>query len=192
MGSAMTSSTIECGRPDGRQQQRKPYQKPTLIKLGRRAEPISTIGTAQDQPAQVGNRNVQEADLRNRRALVVDDDGLFREILRNDLESSGFNVATAADGAEAFRVIPQFSPDVVVMDVRMPGENGYRICRAIKELGSHGMDAAPKIVLLTGRRVDEDPEREAILLDFARADAMLYKPCDPSVLRETIARVLKT
>jgi len=80
----------------------------------------------------------------------------------------------------------------VVMDVIMPGENGYRVCRALKELGSHGMDAAPKIVLLTGRRVDDDPEREAILLEFARADAMLYKPCDPQRIRETIAKLLQT
>lgn len=128
--------------------------------------------------------------MNDQRVLVVDDDKFMRRFLRDSLEASGFQVETAADGNEAFRIIPAFNPAIVVMDVIMPGENGYRVCRAIKELGSHGMDAVPKVVLLTGRRVDEDATREEVLLGFSQADAMLYKPCDAKRLIETIARVL--
>jgi two-component system response regulator RstA len=124
------------------------------------------------------------------RVLLVDDDKLLRQILRDSLEASGFEVATAGDGDEALRFIPEFNPDVIVMDVMMPGENGYRVCKAIKDLGSKGMDAPPKIVLLTGRRVDDEPEREAMFLQFSQADAMLYKPCEPTQVIATIARVL--
>lgn len=128
--------------------------------------------------------------MNNTRVLVVDDDKLLRQILGDGLRHSGFQVATAVDGNDAFHVIPEFNPDVIVMDVVMPGENGYRVCRAIKELGSHGIGASPKVILLTSRRVDDDPEREALLLQFSQADAMLYKPCDAARLVAAIGRVL--
>lgn len=139
-----------------------------------------------------GRRTEAPMDTTKTRVLVVDDDRFLQQFLRDNLEEAGFQVATAADGRAAFLVIPEFNPDVVVMDVIMPGENGYRVSRALKELGSHATDAAPKIILLTSRRVDDDPEREAMLLSFSRADAMLYKPCDPAHLRETISRLLAT
>jgi len=176
----------------GEQPRKKAYQKPTLTKLG----PYSDTMTSEAAPRTSSTGSVDDGldhvAKRRTRVLLVDDEKLMLQILRDDLEECGFQVATAANGGDAFRLVPEFNPDVVVMDVIMPGENGYRVCRALKELANHGMDAAPKIVLLTGRRVDDDPEREAILLEFARADAMLYKPCDPVRLREAIVRLLET
>ena len=186
----MTPATPVSGWLGEKPPQRRPYQKPTLIRYGRRKDLTSAGWAAQEPTDRGGDRAPQAIDMRNLRVLVVDDDALLRRILRDDLESSGFHVATAGDGGEAFRMIPEFNPDVVVMDVIMPGENGYRVSRAIKELGSHGMDTAPKIILLTSRRLDDDEAREEVLLGFSRADAMLYKPCDQALLLETIARVL--
>ena len=51
---------------------------------------------------------------------------------------------------------------------RLQGDQGSRL---------QGYGCPPKIVLLTGRRVDDEPEREAMFLQFSQADAMLYKPC---------------
>ena len=124
------------------------------------------------------------------RALVVDDDRLIRQILSDALGSAGYEVQTAGNGEVALKAMPKFRPDVVVLDVIMPGENGYRICRAIKELGSKGTAVVPRVVLLTSRRVDDDAEREQVLLGFSQADIMLYKPCDPPRLLEVLAKLL--
>jgi len=124
------------------------------------------------------------------RVLVVDDDNLMRQMVRDDLAAAGYEVEIAGDGNEALSVIPTFTPDVVVLDVIMPGENGYRVCRAIKEQASEGTGAVPRVVLLTGRRVDDEADREQVLLGFSHADAMLYKPCEPAHLRDAIAKLL--
>jgi len=131
-----------------------------------------------------------ESDLRNRRILVVDDDEFARRLLRETLEGAGYQVRTAVDGNEAFHAIPGFEPDVLVMDVIMPGENGYRVCRSIKELGAHGMVPAPKVLLLTARRVDDEVERESVLLNFSQADGMMYKPFDPDLLLARVTELL--
>ena len=124
------------------------------------------------------------------RILVVDDDKLIRTMLQDGLSAAGYQVQTASDGAEAFKAIPAFEPEAIVLDVIMPGENGYRVCRAIKELASKGTGAVPRIVLLTSRRVDDDAEREEVLLGFSHADAMLYKPCDTPRLLEVLSKLL--
>ena len=152
------------------------------VDSGRKAPP--------DRPAQSTSGSHNRLAESNTRVLVVDDDKFIRTVLQLHLEECGFQVKTASDGNEAFRMVPGFAPHVVVMDVIMPGSNGYRVSRSIKELGKHGMDAGPKIVLLTGRRVDDDSEREAMFLRFSQADAMLYKPCDPVRLVETISKLL--
>ena len=128
--------------------------------------------------------------MRKPRVLVVDDDNLIRTMLQDGLTAAGYQVETASNGAETFKAMPTFRPDVVVLDVIMPGENGYRVCRAIKELASKGTSAVPRIVLLTSRRVDDDAEREEVLLGFSRADLMLYKPCDAPRMLEALAKLL--
>jgi diguanylate cyclase (GGDEF)-like protein len=128
--------------------------------------------------------------VKNLRILVVDDDRLARKMVRDTLEEAGFQVRTAVDGTDAFRTIPGFDPHVIVMDIVMPGENGYRVCRSIKELGSHGMDPAPKVLLLTSRRVDDEAEREGVLLSFSQADGMMYKPFEPTALLDRVRELL--
>ncbi len=206
------------GKQTEKQPCKKPYQKPILTRYGRERD-LSTAGPCivrdpspgtnsghdpqrRTSPVEIratlelprleGDRRAEGTAMNSLRVLVVDDDRLLQQILRDDLEANGFQVATAADGSEAFCAIPEFNPDVVVIDVMRPAENGDRFCRAIKELGSHGIDAGPKIIFLTSRRLDDDDVRKEVLLGFSQADAMLSKPCDPAHLRETIARLLAT
>lgn len=171
---------------------KKPYQKPTLTEYGHQLD-LTTLGRSTIEPRHRSRTSrIDGTTGSNIRVLVVEDDTLLLQILREGLRESGFDVATAGDGNEAFRVIPRFNPAVIVVDVVMAGEKGYRVCRAIKKLGRHGMDVPPKIVLLTSRSVDDDPEREVLFLRSSQADAMLYKPCKPAHLRDTITRLLAT
>jgi len=124
------------------------------------------------------------------RVLIVDDDRLLTKMLEDGFSKAGYVVETAGNGDEAFRVLSTFEPDVVILDVIMPGENGYRVCRGIKERASEGTGPVPRIVLLTGRRVDDEAGREGVLLGFSHADAMLYKPCNPVRLLDVVAKLL--
>ena len=70
------------------------------------------------------------------RVLVVDDDKAVRESLRRSLEFNGYEVALAADGAEALAGIAGTSPDVVIMDVMMPRLDGIEATRALRTAGN--------------------------------------------------------
>jgi len=113
------------------------------------------------------------------RVLLVDDDKLAHRIVGNFLEANCFVVHSAFDGREALAALRTFAPDVLILDVVLPGENGYRVSRAIKTLASHipGLET-PKIVLATARSLADDPEREETMLGYSMADVMLYKPLD--------------
>src|SRR3954447_10993264 len=81
------------------------------------------------------------------RILLVDDDPALRELLRTTFEAGAVEVAEAEDAATARRYLMRSRRDVIVLDVRMPGEDGLSLCRALKdspEWRSIG------VVLLTG------------------------------------------
>jgi signal transduction histidine kinase len=75
----------------------------------------------------------------NRRILIVDDDVVLRSLARAALENDGFKVEEAGDGEEACRIFDACAPQLLVVDVVMPGMNGYELCRAIRNrpAGSH-------------------------------------------------------
>ncbi len=111
--------------------------------------------------------------------LVVDDDAQGRKLLRGVLHSLGCEVREAADGLEALRAVREETPDLVLLDVLMPGLDGYAVCKLLKS------DPATRllpIVILTA--LDQLPDRvKARELD---ADEYLTKPYQ---LTELVARV---
>jgi two-component system response regulator MprA len=111
------------------------------------------------------------------RVLVVDDDKAVRESLRRSLEFNGYDVALAADGAEALAGIAGASPDVVVMDVMMPRLDGIEATRALRTAGND----VPILVLTARDAVGDRVEG----LD-AGADDYLTKPF---ALEELLARL---
>jgi two-component system, OmpR family, response regulator MprA len=111
------------------------------------------------------------------RVLVVDDDRAVRESLRRSLEFNGYDVALAADGAEALAGIGTADPDVVVMDVMMPRLDGLEATRAMRSAG-HDLP----ILVLTARDAVGDRVEG---LD-AGADDYLTKPF---ALEELLARL---
>lgn len=82
--------------------------------------------------------------------LVVDDNPEIREIIRILLEAEGFSVAEAAEGDSAVRMAAEHPFDLIILDIMMPGPNGYQACRRLRELTN-----AP-ILFLSARTTDND------------------------------------
>jgi len=99
--------------------------------------------------------------------LVVDDDPPIRRMLQRTLEAEGYEVGTAADGAAALASMERSAPDLVVLDVAMPGLDGLAVCRRVRAKG-----LAVPILLLTAR---DEVEARVAGLD-AGADDYLTKP----------------
>jgi two-component system response regulator MprA len=111
------------------------------------------------------------------RVLVVDDEPAVREAVERALRLEGFEVALAADGAEAVRRLAVVRPDAVLLDVLMPGIDGLEVCRRMRHTG----DRTP-VLMLTAR--DAIGDRVAGL--DAGADDYLPKPF---ALEELLARL---
>jgi two-component system OmpR family response regulator len=85
------------------------------------------------------------------RLLVVDDEPNIRELLSASLRYAGFEVATAADGHQALALAASFRPDLLVLDVMMPGLDGFGVVRRLRQNGTH-----TPVVFLTARDAGDD------------------------------------
>src|SRR6516162_4664564 len=109
--------------------------------------------------------------------LVVDDDAPIRRMLERTLTAEGYAVESAADGGAALAAVERAVPDLVVLDVAMPGLDGLSVCRRLRRAG-----LGLPVLLLTAR--DAVSDRVAGL--DAGADDYLVKPFAP---QELLARV---
>jgi len=114
------------------------------------------------------------------RVLVVDDNRDAADSLAMMLELTGHEVRTAHDGEAALNEAARFTPDVVLLDIGMPGMNGYEVALRLRET-PHGRRA--RIVALTGWG-QEDDKRRAVDAGF---DQHLTKPVDPASLSTVLA-----
>jgi two-component system response regulator MprA len=109
--------------------------------------------------------------------LVVDDDGPIRRMLERTLSAEGYEVAGVSDGGEALAAVERSAPDLIILDVAMPGLDGLAVCRRLRAKG-----LGLPILLLTAR--DSVADRVDGL--DAGADDYLVKPFAPE---ELLARV---
>jgi two-component system response regulator MprA len=114
--------------------------------------------------------------------LLVDDDAPIRRMLERTLGAEGYDVSTAADGGSALAQIERSMPDVIVLDVAMPGLDGLAVTRRVRAKGLR-----VPILLLTAR--DALPERVAGL--DAGADDYLVKPFEIEELTARIRALLR-
>ncbi|HET6705181.1 MULTISPECIES: response regulator transcription factor [unclassified Amycolatopsis] len=115
------------------------------------------------------------------RVLVVDDDETVRDVVRRYLEVAGFTVDQAGDGAEGLARFGAHEPDLVVLDVMMPGINGLEVCRRLRQVSQ------VPIVMLTA--LGEEENRIAGLQ--LGADDYVTKPFSPKELALRVASVLR-
>ncbi|HVZ30929.1 MAG TPA: hybrid sensor histidine kinase/response regulator [Polyangiaceae bacterium] len=116
--------------------------------------------------------------------LVVDDNAQNRALARESLEDEGYEVVLAENGADALRAVEQERPDCVLLDVRMPGMDGFAVCAKIRAL-PEGADTP--VVFLTALR-DVDTFDEALR---AGGDDFLTKPVRPTELVLRVQAALK-
>lgn len=124
--------------------------------------------------------------MQERKILVADDDADLVETIRFRLKAEGYEVFIASNGWEALGAVYAVRPELVILDVLLPKENGYRVSATIKQDQQDGK--LPKklhVLLVTGRKIEGDPERAQKLADFSKADGVLYKPFD---LEELVKR----
>jgi excisionase family DNA binding protein len=121
-----------------------------------------------------------------KRVLVVDDEVGIRDVITESLSrrATPYEVVTAADGFEAGRLVATFRPDVVLLDLRMPGLDGFQVCRTIK---GDSETASTIVIAMTGYHTQET---EARILECG-AVRCLAKPIEPSAIGVAIDGVLE-
>jgi PAS domain S-box-containing protein len=116
--------------------------------------------------------------------LVIDDDRMTREYLNALLEHDGYSVEMASNGAEGLEMAARLLPDVILLDVIMPGMDGFDVCR---QLRTHPLLGEAPIILITAL-----DDRQARLHGFdAGADDFISKPFDRMELRARIRTTVR-
>jgi PAS domain S-box-containing protein len=114
-----------------------------------------------------------------RRVLVVDDNVDAALMLAALVKQFGHEVLTVHDGAQSLRVAETFRPEVILLDIGMPGMNGFEVARSLRE---QGITPAPRIVAVTGWGKAEDHERSR----EAGFDMHLVKPVEVSQIQQAL------
>lgn len=117
------------------------------------------------------------------RVLITDDDAGIRDLLRDQLEAAGFETKVARDGHEALDRIASFRPDAMVLDLSMPGLDGFGVLQSLQD------QAIRLPVLVLTARHDASDVRKAVSLG---ARDYLGKPFTEAQLKARIARLLRT
>ncbi len=116
-------------------------------------------------------------------ALIVDDSATERAILTGCLKEIGINVSIAITGEEALEKIKQINPDLILLDVVLPGRSGFEICRELK--GTEDTNKIPIILCST-----KGTEMDKFWGKKQGADAYIPKPIDQEELIRTVKQLI--
>jgi CheY-like chemotaxis protein len=123
--------------------------------------------------------------IERKRILIVDDDAFIRRPLEFILEEEGYEAVGASDGPECLRRVETDPPDLIFLDIMMPGLDGFTVCHTLK---NNPQFAHIPVILLSARGHDRDRERgrAAGALDF------ITKPYSPADLLQRVRKILAT
>ena len=115
--------------------------------------------------------------------LVVDDEYNIQEVLREFLESEGYEARTVGSGSEALQILSEFSPHIIFLDIRMPDIDGLQALRRIREI-----DNIVEVVMISGFATIEIARRS---LEIGAAD-YIGKPIEFSHVREVLRHITQS
>jgi len=118
-----------------------------------------------------------------KRVLIVDDEASLRALVRANLEIDGIDVSEAVDGIEAMSMLRESPPDLVLLDIMMPGKDGIEV---LEDVAADPQLKDIPVILLTAKGEQEDLERGAIL----GARGHITKPFDPEQMVRTVKAAL--
>lgn len=123
--------------------------------------------------------------INNQTILVVDDEPHMCNALRRILETEGYKVKTAYDGTKALKLAKKEKPDLILLDIMMPGINGREVCREVRKIS-----AATQIVYCTAKAEPIiSPQRLRELRN--EADAFIAKPATSKQIVSNVRKVLR-
>lgn len=112
------------------------------------------------------------------KVLIVDDDAMNIDILKDDLEEI-CTVESAESGEEAMTIIPDFVPDLMLLDIMMSGIDGYEVCRQVRSDEKYN---SMRIILISGRAMDNERQKGFEV----GADDYITKPFDVSEVAKKV------
>lgn len=118
-----------------------------------------------------------------KKVLIADDEKALRILLAGTLEIGDFQVLEADNGIDALEIAKKEKPDLVILDVMMPGLTGYEVCQSIK-LNAELKNM--KILILTAKGQESDKEAAK----QSQADYYISKPFSPAELLKTVEEIL--
>lgn len=125
----------------------------------------------------------QKIRVKGAKILVVDDEPELTEIVRDFLEGSGYLVQTENTSDKAILTAKSFRPDLILLDIMMPGKNGYEICKEVKK--DPALQNVP-VIFLTGKEAMEDKQKSY----QAGGDLYIKKPFSCESLLGIVKMVL--
>jgi DNA-binding response OmpR family regulator len=118
------------------------------------------------------------------KVMVIDDEKSLAELLEVNLQFEGFSVTKASSGVEGLNIIENDHPDIIILDVRMPGLDGFEVCQRLKK---NDETRHIPVVMVSAYAQEADIQKG---LD-AGAAAYIKKPFDVLHVVETIRKILK-
>lgn len=124
--------------------------------------------------------------------LTIDDDANLQKVLKKVLESKSYQVIQALDGEEGLQKVIDEKPDLIVLDVIMPGKNGFDVCRELKTNEKYYFFSRIPVLMLTVYPDDREKAhlsmREGMTME---AEDYMHKPIDPEELLRRVEELLK-
>lgn len=128
--------------------------------------------------------------MEGKKILIVDDDPDIRDVLTMVLDSHGYTVVTAEDGAECLDKLSDEKPDLMILDLLMPNVDGFAVCKKLQEPDWAEYRDMPVIILTSVR---EEASRRRYELETGQklsTDKYLEKPAPPRVLFDAVGKLL--
>ena len=148
---------------------------------------------ANRRSSELRRSNMPEGKMQKQiKILAIDDDPNIHTVLKKVLESKSYQVIGALDGDEGLRKVVEGKPNLIILDVIMPGKSGFEVCKELKTAHKYHPFSQIPVLMLTVYPDDREKMhlsmREGMMME---AEDYLHKPFDPDELVKRVEELLK-